>query len=129
MGAFGILGAGLMVLGFASALALLVGPLGILPEAARGAAAQLSLWLFFLAFVPAGFTLVLFTTGKQSADAVLRVTGGILLAIGFLSALALFLNAVGMVTASGTWAWWLLFLGGLIVGAAAVLMGNRAAKD
>ena len=73
--------------------------------------------------------LLLFTTGKQSADAVLRLTGGLLLAMGFLSALGLFLNAIGIVPASGTWTWWLLFLGGIIVGAIALLMGNRAAGD
>jgi len=129
LSAFGILGAALMVLGFASAAALLVGPLDVLPAPARGAAAQFSLWLFFLAFVPAGFTLVLFTTGKQAADALLRLTGGILLAMGFLSALGLFLGAIGVIAATGTWVWWLLFLGGILVGAAALLMGNRSARD
>jgi len=129
MGVFGILGAGLMALGFASAAALLVGPLDILPAAARGAAAQLSLWLFFLAFVPAGFSLILFTTGKQAADALLRVTGGLLLVMGFLAALGLFLGAIGVITTTGSWVWWLLFLGGIVVGAIALLMGNRAAKD
>jgi len=129
MSAFSVLGGALMVLGFASGAVLLVEPLGILPDAARGAGAQLSLWLFFPAFVAAGFTLYSFTTGKQAADALLRLTGGLLLAMGFLSALGLFLGATGFVSATGTWTWWLLFLGGIGIGAFAVLMGNRASRD
>ena len=124
-----MVGGALLALGFAAGAALLVDPLGILPAQTRGAGAYLSLWLFFLFFVTVGFTLYAFTTGKQAADTLLRITGGILLLMGFLAALGLFLSAVGFVSAQGTLTWWLLFLGGISCGAIALLMGNRAAKD
>ncbi len=124
-----MIGGALLVLGFAAGAALLVDPLGILPAQTRGGGAYVSLWLFFGFFVTVGFTLYSFTTGKQAADTLLRITGGILLAMGFLAALGLFLSATGFVSASGTFTWWLLFLGGISFGTVALLMGNRAAKD
>ena len=129
MSVFGMIGGALLVLGFAAGAALLVDPLGLLPAQARGGGTYVSLWLFFGFFVTVGFTLYSFTTGKQAADTLLRVTGGILLAMGFLAALGLFLSATGFVSAAGTFTWWLLFLGGISFGTVALLMGNRTAKD
>jgi len=130
MSIFGIIGAALIALGFAAGAALLVEPLGLLPAQVLGSrGGTLSLWLFFMFFVAVGFTLFSFTTGKQAADKLLVITGSLLLVIGFLAALGLFLGATGFVAASGTWSWWLLFLGGIPAGSLAVLMGNRAAKD
>ena len=129
MSVFGMIGGALLVLGFAAGAALLADPLGILPAQTRGGGAYVSLWRFFRFFVTVGFTLYSFTTGKQAADTLLRITGGILLAMGFLAALGLFLSATGFVSASGTFTWWLLFLGGISFGTVALLMGNRAAKD
>ena len=48
---------------------------------------------------------------------------------GLLGAVGLFLSATGFVNATGTATWWLIFIGGIPVGATAVLMGNRASKD
>lgn len=132
MNVFGTIGIALMALGFAAEAALLVEPFHILPEqvlASSGAYA--SLWIFFVFFVVVGFALFSFSPsgGKQATDTALVVVGSLLLVTGFFAALGLFLSTTGLVTASGTWSWWLLFLGGIAVGALAVLMGNRAAKD
>jgi len=129
MSIFAMIGGALLALGFAAGAALLAFPLGILPAQASGGASYVSLWLFFLFFVTVGFTLYSFTTGKQKADALLRVTGVLLLLMSLVAALGLFLSATGFVSAAGTVTWWLIFLGGIPVGATAVLMGNRASKD
>ncbi len=130
MNLFGLIGGLLLVLGFATGAALLVEPLGLLPAQARGAGAYISLWLFFVCFIAVGFTLFSFAArNKPAADRQLVVTGALLLVMGLLAAVGLFLSATGFVNAAGTWSWWVLFLGGIGVGALAVLMGNRVAKD
>ena len=129
MSVFAMIGGALLALGFAAGAALLVHPLGILPGQASSGGAYLSLWLFFTIFVTIGFTLFSFTTGKEAADKLLRVTGVLLLVMSLLAAVGLFLSATGFVNALGTATWWLIFIGGIPVGATALLMGNRAAKD
>ena len=129
MSVFAMIGGALLALGFAAGAALLAHPLGILPAQASGGGAYLSLWLFFVAFVSVGFTLYSFSTSKQAADVLLRVTGVLLLVMSLLGAVGLFLSATGFVNATGTATWWLIFIGGIPVGATAYLMGNRASKD
>ena len=129
MSVFAMIGGALLALGFAAGAALLAHPLGILPAQASGGGAYLSLWLFFTIVVTIGFTLFSFTTGKEAADKLLRVTGVLLLVMSLVAAVGLFLSATGFVNAAGTATWWLIFLGGIPVGATALLMGNRAAKD
>ena len=129
MGVFAIIGGTLLALGFASGAALLAHPLDILPPQASGPTAYFSLWLFFILFVSVGFTLYSFSTGKQAADVLLRVTGVLLLVMSLAAAVGLFLSATGFVNAQGTVTWWLIFVGGIPAGATALLLGNRASKD
>jgi hypothetical protein len=129
MSIFAMIGGALLALGFAAGAALLAHPLGLLPAQASGGGSYVSLWLFFLCFVTIGFTLYSFSTSKQAADVLLRVTGVLLLAMSLAAAVGLFLSATGFVNASGTVTWWLIFVGGIPVGATAMLMGNRASKD
>jgi len=95
----------LILLGIVSAVVLFLHPFGV---AIKGSVIEF--WLLYALCFVGGFVLYGMGTPDASSGSVLKVASSLVLGIGLLSALALILDKLSIVSASGTISLWLLFI-------------------
>jgi hypothetical protein len=116
-----VVGGLFILLGILSGIVLVMIPLGLTISGS-----VTTFWLLFLFCVIGG--LVLYSLGTQDSPVskVLKVTGGLILILGVVSAFVIFLSKVQVVEADASFSLWALFIVGTIGGVSSILTAEEA---
>lgn len=115
----------LLVLGLFSGAILLLGPLGVVPEAPG-----YTLWILFPAFTVVGYLMAAAPARDSSLPILSRITGALLMLLALAAGIGLVLQGGAIVTKhTDTTALWYVLVLGIVLGAAGLASHARIPRD